>query len=311
MRECDPAYFRKKLGWARFAWKLEKSFESTPGNTVTIPVMGKLGAAEKPSEDDRVDVDSLGDSSFSATVYEVAKAFGITDAARIRMGLSNDKWEEHGWNQVARVIAELIDSDVQGILAAGDGHDDVRDATNFVSTGAFPTDKSLVAGFATNAPTVRSLYKDMVKGFGDKNSECMAICMHSKHLQALLTDDKAGLLKADALDPFNGLAGFKGRLLSKAIFEIDNITKGSKITVTDSGGATQKFQAYQIAFLKPDPYALMLKREAKTEQARDMLGRRDIGMATKWYTFMTLHKKVDNEDVRALFAEYISDEETT
>ena len=100
------AYFRRKLVWGQFAWRISKDFRSQVGETVTIPYFNKLTDAEEPGEDDTVDVDNLGDNKFTATVKETAKAFGITDAARIRMGVTDDKWENEGFAQVGRVMAE-------------------------------------------------------------------------------------------------------------------------------------------------------------------------------------------------------------
>ena len=48
-----------------------------------------------------------------------------------------------------------------------------------------------------------------------------------------------------------------------------------------------------------------------SEEARDMLGRQDLFMTCQWYTFRTLHKTIDDDDIRCAKAQYITSEETT
>ena len=320
------AYFRKKLLWSRFAEKVIKNFDATPGNKLEIPYFGKMGAAEKPGEDDRVGVDSLGDSSFEAVVYEVAKAWGITDAARIRMGATNEEWEDEASSQAGRVIAEMVDADALAVLnndgtantdgAAGAdpiGHDEIDLVPAAITlTSAFTAKKGTdTAAFQLYEWNVREYQKSLTNGFGDRSDEVLYNIIHSRMMTAGLIDEKAGLLKADANSPYDGLKGYVGKLLGKETFMIDNISTAKKVTITDSSSAIQKYWAYKNFLLKANPYGLVLKKEANMESARDMLGRQDLEMITQWYTFVTLHKRIDMDDIRAVGKVYLTDEETT
>ena len=308
------AYFRKLLLWAKFAKRLRKDFDKTPGETLTIPVFTKMGAAQKPGEDDRLTVDSFGDKSFSFTVYEAAKAWGITDAGRVRMGSTNKEWEESGEAQAGRVLAEQVDADALAVLSASDGHEETDEVPAALAlTTEFSSKKGAdTQPFLDLVCNVRSLQDTLTDVFGDRSKEVMYNIMHSRSSKTVIKDKDTGLLKADANSPFQALKGYIGNnLLGKETFEIDNITKGKKVTVTDSQSASQKYQAYKQFFLKPQPYALVLKKNAKLEDARDILGRQDISAITQWYTFGTLHKKIDDDDIRAAGTEYITDEETT
>lgn len=309
------AYWRKKLFWAQLAFKIRKNFDGAPGDTVTVPYFGRMGAAEKPAENARVSVDSFGDQSFTGTVYEVAKAFGITDAGRVRMGVGNDVWEKEGFSQQARRMAEQVDSDCLDVIKATGspkGHDKIRSIANFSLATEFSALKGIdTSAFQIKQANIRSVRTDLTTAFGDRNSECMAMVMHSQVLKDLEVEEKAGFLKADANDPFSPMSQYKGKLLSRATFELDNTFAGADITVTDSASATQKYKSWYNLYLKPDPYAIMIKKDPTSEEARDMLGRQDLFMATQWYVFTSLHSRIDSEDKRVAAAQYVTTEQTT
>ena len=309
------AYWRKKLFWAQLAFKIRKNFQGVPGETVTVPYFNSLGVAQKPAENDRVSVDKFGDQSFAGTVYEVAKAFGVTDAGRIRMGVSDDVWEREGFAQQARVMAELVDADCLSVIkqtSTPAGHDKVRTLADFTISTAFTALKGAdTASFLSKQCNIRSVRQDLTNSFGDRNMECIAMVMHSQVLKDLEVEDKAGFLKADANDPFSPMTQYRGRLLSRATFELDNTFQGADITVTDSASATQKYKSWMNLYLKQDPFIMMIKRDPSSESARDMLGRQDLFMATQWYAFVTLHKRISTEDVRVGAAQYLTTEQTT
>ena len=54
---------------------------------------------------------------------------------------------------------------------------------------------------------------------------------------------------------------------------------------------------------------MMIEKDPSSEEARDMLGRQDLYMATQWYVFTHLHKRVDVDDERVGVGQYVTDEE--
>ena len=320
------AYFRKKLIWTRFAQLLLKEFSGIPGKKVDIPYFDKIGDAEKPGEDDKLSVDKLGDNSFSGTVYEVGKAVGITDSARYEKGSTDEKWEKEVGNQMGRVMAEQMDADALAVLnndgtvntdgatgADSAGHDKIDDLPSAITlTTPFTAAKGAdTAAYSNNALNVRKLQRYYTRGFGDRANEATIQIMHSHAYTDVVVDTTAGFLKADAVSPFKGLDGYESNFLGKETFKIDNLPKDKKITFTDSASASQKYQTYKTFVLKPEAYTMMLKKSAMFETARDILARQDIQSVTQWYTFMTLHKRVDTMDKRAIGITTLTAEQTT
>ena len=146
---------------------------------------------------------------------------------------------------------------------------------------------------------------------GVGSSEAKLMAMHSRCYTDIILKPSTGLLKADANAPFQALAGFKGDLLGKSTYEIDNISKGDDVTVTDSASATQKYVTRKVFVMKPNPFIFVLKQGAKAEDARDILGRIDYQAITQWYTFYPLHKQIDPMDIRAAGLVYLTKERTT
>ena len=323
--EYTRAYFRKLLLWSRFGKRVVQDFNKKPGKKLDVPIFQKMGAAEKPGEDDRLNVDSLGDKSFSCVVYEVGKAWGITNSGRYRMGSTQDEWEDEAGNQAARVLAEQVDSDALSCLnndgnssidgSAGNdpkGNDAFDDTSDLTLTSVFTSKKgSDVAAFKEQESNIDELQTFLTDAFGDRQSECKVIGMHSKAYNSTLTNKTTGILKADANSPFQGISGYGGNWLGKETFMIDNISTGPKRTITDSNSATQKYNTRKVFALKPNAFLLLIKQDGMLEAARDILGRIDYWAITQWYTFYPLHKQNDSEDVRAASKSFLTNEQTT
>lgn len=319
-------FFRKKLFWAALGRKVFSDFDMTPGNKVDIPFFKSMGVAEKPAEDARLTVDSLGDRSIKAQVYEVGKAWGITDAARYRKAMREDEWEEEAASQAGRRIAEIADSDALAVLnndgtnsldgQAGNtpkGHDEIDDTADFTISSAFTGKKGAdTDAFALQTANVRALQNGFTELFGDRANESNVLVMHSRSYTDILVDDKAGLMKADAITPAGvALRGFQGNFLGKDTFSIDNISKGKKVTVTDSASTTQKYQTYKTFVLKPNPFLFLAKQIQMHEAGRDLLGRIDYNAVTTWFTFYPLHLQNNTDDKRAGGIVFLTNEETT
>lgn len=319
-------YFRKKLFWATLGRKVFTNFQTTPGNKVTIPFFKSMGAAEKPGEDDRLSVDSMGDRSIQAQVYEVAKAWGITDAGRYRKGSTESEWEDEASAQAGRRLAESADSDALACLnndgtnsidgQAGNtpkGHDEIDNTANITLTTAFTGAKGAdTPAFKAMKSNVRALQSGFTSLFGDRANEAKTLIMHSRSYTDILLDGTTGLLNADAVSPAGlPVTGYAGNFLGKNTYMIDNISKGKKITVTDSASVSQKYQTYKTFILKPNPFLFLAKQVQLHEAARDILGRIDYNAVTVWYTFYPLHLQNNTDDKRAGGIVFVTDEQTT
>ena len=324
--ETTGAYFRRMLIFAAFAWRIMDDFKIKPGNKVDLPFYAKMGAAEKPAEDDRLAVDSLGDKSISCQVYEAAKAWGITDAGRYRKAESDAHWEGEAEAQVAQRLAELVDSDALACLnndgtnsidgAAGNdpkGHDAVDKTADITISTVFDGERGINdPKFIAQKMNIRSLTKALQSVFGDRKAEANALLMHSNVHTDILTDQGAGILKADAITPQGAIVkSFMGNLLGRDVFMNDQCPVGPKRTVTDSGGSTQKYQTRKTFMLKPKSFLFLVKQSPKWEDARDILGRIDYSAVTQWYTFYPLHKQNNAEDIRAGAVTNLTEEQTT
>ena len=319
-------YWRKKLFWAALGTKIFSDFKTTPGNKVTIPFFLSMGPAEKPAEDDRLAVDSLGDKSVQAQVYEVGKAWGITDAGEYRKASTNTEYDDEASSQAARRIAEMVDSDALSCLnndgtnsidgQSGNtpaGHDELDDTRDVTLTTVFTGKKGAdTQPFKDMTCNVRALTSAFTHLFGDRQNEAKALVLHSRSYTDIGLDATAGIMKADAVSPAGSiLKGFMGNVLGKDTFMIDNISTGPKRTITDSAGTTQKFNTRKAFVLKPNPFIFLSKQIKLYEQARDILGRVVYHAATTWYTFYPLHKMNNSDDVRAGGIVFLTDEQTT
>ena len=319
-------YYRKKLFWALLGRKVMANFSEVPGNIIDIPFFAAMGPAEKPGEDDRLAVDSMGDKSIKAQIYEAAKAWGITDAARYRKGSKDSEWDDEASRQAARVLAEQVDSDALACLNNDGtnsidgqtantpaGADEIDKTSDLTLTTAFTAEKGAdAAPFIAQKSNVRSLQNAFTSLFGDRASEANVMAMHSNSYNDCVVDTTGGLLKADAVSPVGAIArGYKGNFLGKDTFEIDNISPGPKRTVTDSAGVTQKYQTRKTFVVKPNSFLFLSKQLELWEQARDVLGRVEYHAVTLWYTFFPLHKQNNADDIRAGRIVFQTNEQTT
>ena len=319
--EYQSAYFRKKLFWAQFGFKGTAGLMKAPGHTVTFPIFGKMGAAEKPGEDDRLAIDKFGDSYFTATVREVAKAFGITDAAKVGIGSGPGAWLSEGLRQQARRMAEEVDKDALAVIESDTGGDIIRSVKDITITGthASTNDGRDDAKFQAMLCSPTRVREDHTNSFGDRKNEVVAQVFHSQNLMSLETDKDSGFLKADAKSHWQLLDGFKGMLFERPAFELDNTVQSKntsathakgKISVTDSASAKKYYEAWANVYMKKNPFAHVLKKLFQLESARDILGRQDIYSSTGWYGFTTLHKRNTADDIRLTKGEYVTKKQT-
>ena len=298
-------YFRKHLVIAKLAWKPENNkFPSTPGNQITFPYFSVIGAAEDGVENTDVVIDDLGDSSFTATAKEITKGVGITDTALKAMGCTHAEWEKQAHMQVARVLAEKVETDVWTELHKNTSHDTLPSLVENISINSqFGTDKGAQnTAYQNQLCSIRGLAEGLTDAFGDKRTEAAAIILHSQHYKDLETDTQAGFLKADANDPLYKVRGFVGRAAmfwGLPFFVNDNVEDAGNVTITDSATTTQAFKTYNAVFLKKDAFGLMIKQMPKIEYDRNILKRQDFMVATQWYAVRSFHKVISTEDVRA------------
>ena len=307
-------FFRKYLFWAALAYKIVSDFNMKPGRKVDIPYFKAMGAAEKLQEDTRMSVDSMGDKSISATVYEAGKAWGITDTGRYSKGSTDSEWEDEASSQAGRRIAELVDSDALACLnndgtnsidgAAGNdpkGHDEIDNTADFTLATPFDSDRGTDdAKFKAQMCNVVDLQQGFTQLFGDRQKEANILAMHSFCYTDAMLNVNSGIMKADAITPAGAVVnGFMGNYLGKDTFMIDNISKGDDLSVTDSAGVVQKYVTRKNFILKPKFMVLLQKQITLYEAARDILGRIDYNAATLWYTFYPLHLQNNSDDKRA------------
>ena len=303
-------YFRSKLIIAKLASKPpDNQFPNTPGNTLTFPYFGKIGEAEEPAEGADVDIDSLGDDDFTTTIKEIAKGVGITDSALKKKGCTHEQWEREAHDQIARVLAEKVEKDCWAELVKSTSHDALPSPSMDVTlTSAFGTGTAKgkdSTELAAQLCTIDVISESLTDAFGDRRDECQAIVLHSQHYKDIETAEKSGFLKADANDPlYKAMDGFQGRIprfFGLPLFINDGVPKGADITLTDSGGSTQKYATYNVVFLKKDAFGLFIKQAPKVEYGRNIRARQDFMVATQWYGVKGFHKIIDTEDRRVAF----------
>ena len=324
--DYSSAYFRRKLFWAALGRKIMKNFTQTPGNKVDLVFYLKMGAAQKPGEDDRLDVDSFGDKSVSAQIYEIGKAAGITDAGRYRHGNTIDGWENECASQMGQRVAEAVDTDALACLnndgnssidgATGNdpkGHDAVDKTSDITLTTTFSGEKGAdTAPFKAQLCNINDLHIKIADIFGDLRKQANLMAMHSTCFADAIGNNENGILKADAVSPIGSLQDdFSGNILGRSVFENDTCPQGPKRTVTDSAGSTQKYETRKVFILKPNSFVVVVKQSPKIEDARDVLGRIDYKAMTQWLTFYPLHKINNDEDVRAGGVTYLTRIQTT
>lgn len=272
------AYFDRKMALGSLA-VMDKTLQAEPGDTVNFPYFSAISAAQEPAEDEGLEVEALVDNSFSVTVKEIGKAVGWKDKARRKSAANksginpNGVQETEAQNQISRIFAEKVDADIiTEINTSG------KYVAGFVATGSAQT------------CTIQGILNSKITAFGDKQSDAIAIAMHSQDYLNMMTDSTAGFLKADANDPFYGRPGFEGRLLGMALFVLDTMP-------VVSGGIDGKV-AYQHFIFKANPFGIYMAEDMNPEMDRDILHRETILAATMWYGVLSLHAKVATADYR-------------
>ena len=311
--EYMSGYFRRKPGWMTFASRVAKDFEVLPGKIVSIPYFNITGDAGTVEEGAEIPLDPLGDASFQAEANIATKGIGITDFARVGSGFTDMEWDDEAIRQVAQVLAYKAEDDILAEISK-DGEHDVNGAVeNVTLSTAFGSDK----GYRDDALkyqkcTAANMMERMIDAFGDKHDECVGVVMHSKHVSDFMTDRESGFLKADAVSPFQGLKSYVGTLTGGAtIFQLDTVPLAEKVTITDSAAAEQKYQAYNVVMFKRDPFGFMLKRKPTFEKFRKAQSLTDAMVASQWYAIKSFHKKISDDDVRIVYAPFITSLKTT
>lgn len=262
------AYFDRKLVYGAFALR-DESLTAAPGLTQNFPYFKKIGAAQEPAEDEGLAVDSLSDDSFSVTVKEVSKAVGVTKKAFKVSAARTDRIISEVQEQIGRVMAEKIDSD---LLAE------------------FSQDSACTVGFAAAAAgdtmNIRNMNTGKIKAFGDKHKDSVVIFMHSLQFLDMMTDTTAGFLKADALDPMFMVEGFEGRLGGLAIVTVDTLPK-------NVGGQVGGKDTYDAYIHKSNAYGFMVKQDMELESDYDILHRQWVFAGDQWYGVKSFHATID------------------
>lgn len=268
------AYFDKELSFGALAL-IDKTLTAQPGDTVTFPYYKKIGAAEDLTEATAMSVDKLQDDKFTVSVKEMGKAVGFSKSAHRKSGAGQAMNEQEAYRQIARVMAEKVESDL---------------ITTINQAGQSTAGK--LATTATEYCNINDLLMSKIIGFGDKQKDAQAIIMHSLDYANLMTNQSSGFLKADANDPFWGRAGFEGRLLGMAVFLNDNVPEVA-------GGVAGK-KAWYHFITKANPYGIYMAEEMQLDTDKDILTRETIIAATEWYGVLSLHSKVDAADKRII-----------
>lgn len=271
------AYFDRKLVVGQFAMR-DNTLTAAPGTTVNFPFFKKIGDAEEPDEDSGLAVDRLQDDAFSCTVKEVSKAVGVKRRALRTSSTTQEKIFSEIQMQIARVHAEKVDKDL---------------ITEMTTTGNYSA--GFTAGSNTDLAKIGNIARAKVLAFGDKHDQAIAIFMHSFCYLDLLTDTTAGFLKADALDPFYGVAGFVGRLLGMAMFTLDTMPR-----VADIGGN----QAYASIIIKENPYGIITAEAPEMDTDYDLLHREHLFTGGQYYGVKAFHGKVAADDKRIAYSTY-------
>ncbi len=269
------AYFDRKLVYGAFALR-DESLTAAPGLTQNFPYFKKIGGAQKPSEDEGLEIDNLTDDSFNVTVAEVAKAVGVTKRAFKTSAARTERIIQETQEQIGRVMAEQVDQDLYTALSS-----------------------SYTKGFQSNAGNsyatmnIRNLNIGKIVAFNDKHKDSIVMFMHSMQFLDLMTDTTAGFLVANALDPMFMVEGFEGRLGGVAIISIDTVGKNSGLGGTGGNGQINSKNAYDAWILKANAFGFMVKQEMEMESDYDMLHRQYVFAGTQWYGARTFDQTID------------------
>jgi hypothetical protein len=249
---------------------VDNTLESEPGETVNFPYYKNIGAVQKPAEDEGLSVDRLQDDAFSCTVYEVGKAVGWKDKNKRKSAQKAP--EDEAMRQLGERFAENLDGELIELINV-DG--------NYV--------QALTSADGTDTLTIQKLLNHNITAFGDKSEKTIAYAMHSFHWLDIMSAGGSGFLVKTDNDPFNGLPGFKGRILNCALFVLDTLPR-----LTDIGAK----KTYPVFSFKAQPFGVYKANDLQVERDRDILHRENIIAATMWYGLCSLHAKVHANDLR-------------
>jgi hypothetical protein len=252
------AYFDRKLIYGAFALR-DDSLTASPGLTQNFPYFTAIGAAENPAEDEGLIIDSLTDNAFSVTAVEVAKAVGVTKKAFKVSAARTERVIQEVQEQIGRVMAEKVDSDLYTALSSSY-------TSGYVSA----------AGNSYGLTNIRTLNIAKISAFGDKHKDSVVCFMHSMQFLDMMTDTTAGFLVANALDPMFMVEGFEGRLAGVAIITADTVGK-------NISGQINSKNAYDAWILKANAYGFMTKQEMEMEHDYDILHRQWVFAGEQWY----------------------------
>lgn len=262
------AYFDQYLVYGAFALRNDQLKAEGSGETVNFPYFKAISGAEEPLENEVLNVDSLSDDSFSATVFEVGKAVGFKKKAFKKSAASADRIMAEAQRQIARVHAEKLDAKLLTEMQ-----------TSYT--------QGFTGTVAADSMNIRNLNSGKIKAFGDKHKDAVVCFMHSLQFLDLMNDNTAGFLKADANDPMAMVNGFEGRMLGMAIVTVDSVTKVTDIDSKD---------AYRALICKENAYGIMTKQEMEMDSDKDILAREIIVTGNEWYAVKNFDKKISNLD---------------
>lgn len=262
------AYFDRKLVYGAFALR-DDSLTALPGLTQNFPYFKKIGAAQKPTEDEGLNVDNLSDDSFNVTVFEVSKAVGVSKKAFKMSAARTERVIQEVQEQIGRVMAEQIDADLLTALSS-----------------SYTTGYTSAAGNSYGLMNIRSLNIGKTVAFGDKHKDSVVCFMHSMQYLDLLTDTTSGFLQANALDPMFMVEGFEGRLAGVAIISVDTVPK-------NTAGQINSLNAYDAFVCKSNAFGFMVKQEMELESDYDMLHRQWVFAGDQWYGARSFDQTID------------------
>lgn len=276
------AYFEKQLVMGAFAVPSNVlKADAKAGETVTMPFYKKIGAAEEPLETGVLSVDKLQDDSFTATVKEIGKAVGFTDASLVKNGDSDSNTYEEATKQVGQVFAEKVDADL-------------------ITEVFLPT--SHVVGYnaaaALDVCNVQNILRGKINAFGDKQFEAKTLILHSQHLITFGVELFNKMIIKDANDPYAMVPGFMGRILDMVVIVNDQMPQQ-----TDVAGK----KVYAALAMKDMPYGYITKKDMNMESDRDILARQNIMAATQWYAVKSYHAKIAAADKRVAVLKFASE----
>lgn len=260
------AYFDRKLVYGAFALR-DDSLVASPGLTQNFPYFKKIGAVQKPTEDEGLAVDNLTDDSFNVTCVEVSKAVGVSKKAFKTSAARTERIISEVQEQIGRVFAEQIDADLY-----------TEFSTHYTA--------GFTAAAAGETMNIRALNTGKIKAFGDKHKDAVVVFMHSLQFLDLMTDTTAGFLVANAIDPMFMVEGFEGRLAGVAIVSVDTVGK-------NGGGQVGGKDTYDAFIHKANAYGFMVKQDMEMESDYDLLHRQWVFAGDQWYGVKSFDQTID------------------